>query len=196
MASLKTELRQRFRVARRSHASRVDPQSLAERIDDRLRQLAAWQSAQRVCIYVSTPIEVPTHNLISVSLREGEREVVVPYCVGRRLELFRLVAWDELAPGKFGILEPRAELRHDSRRHVDPRDIDLFLVPGVAFTLDGRRLGNGWGFYDRLLAAATPVAVRIGLALTAQITSDIPAQPHDIPMHWLITEHGCWACGV
>ena len=83
----------------------------------------------------------------------GDKRVVVPYCVGRRLELFRLTDMDELAEGTFTILEPRPELRERPERRVDVAEVDLVVVPGVAFDARGGRLGHGQGYYDRLLDA-------------------------------------------
>jgi 5-formyltetrahydrofolate cyclo-ligase len=113
--------------------------------------------------------------------------LAVPYCLSSHLELRQLLNWNELRPGRFSILEPAPEWRLDRSRRVDPAEVDVFVVPGIGFTKDGQRLGNGLGFYDRLLARA-PQATRIGLAYSVQIVDAIPAEPHDIRMHTVITE--------
>jgi 5-formyltetrahydrofolate cyclo-ligase len=71
---------------------------------------------------------------------------------------------------------------------VDVRQIDLFIVPGVAFCADGRRLGNGWGYYDRLLAGVGSTAVKVGLAFDCQLLPWLPSQEHDVRMDLVVTE--------
>ena len=66
--------------------------------------------------------------------------------------------------------------------------IPLFLVPGLAFDPAGGRLGYGLGFYDRAFAVADPGALKVGLAFELQIIESIPADPHDVPMDFVVTE--------
>lgn len=84
-----------------------------------------------------------------------------------------------LRTGRYGIPEPAAP--------VPAAALDLILVPGTAFDLHGGRLGRGGGFYDRILAAH-PSAVPVGLCFERQLTDRLPAEPHDRPMAWIVTE--------
>ena len=86
----------------------------------------------------------------------------------------------ELKKGKFGIPEPAAPV------WAEKNDLDLILVPGVAFDRYGNRLGRGGGFYDRLLPLYS--AKRIGICFEFQISDKIPAEPHDCRMDFLVTE--------
>lgn len=86
---------------------------------------------------------------------------------------------EDLAPGYKGIPEPAAPA-------PTAPEADVIVVPGVAFTAGGTRLGYGGGFYDRYLAEAT--GTRIGLCYDFQIVEDLPAGPHDIPMDRIVTE--------
>ncbi|MBI4343199.1 MAG: 5-formyltetrahydrofolate cyclo-ligase, partial [Candidatus Omnitrophica bacterium] len=89
----------------------------------------------------------------------------------------------ELAPGAFGVLEPTPS----ARRPVRLRELDAVLVPGLAFDRQGRRLGHGYGYFDRLLARlpqATPV---IGLAFRFQLLDRLPAASHDRPVSTVLT---------
>jgi 5-formyltetrahydrofolate cyclo-ligase len=92
---------------------------------------------------------------------------------------------DDLQRGQLNVWEPKA--------HCTPIEIaalDLILVPGLAFTRDGARLGRGGGYYDRLLANPACRAHRIGIAYELQIVDAIPVEPHDQRVHQIITESG------
>src|SRR5262249_40038637 len=89
----------------------------------------------------------------------------------------------EVAPGYQGIPEPRS-----SCPVVAPAAVDWVLVPGIAFTTDGGRLGYGGGFYDRLLPLFTPGVARIAGAFEVQIVDRVPAAPHDHTVDTVVTE--------
>ena len=69
----------------------------------------------------------------------------------------------------------------------DPRNIDVVVVPGVAFTIDGRRLGQGGGWYDRFLAEVGDETVMIGVCFAEQVVSVVPQESHDISVHCVIS---------
>ena len=97
------------------------------------------------------------------------------------------MAWlaegEPLAPGRWSVPEPAAP------RWVAAEDVDLALVPGLAFDAAGGRLGHGGGYYDRLLARAEPrIACRAGIAWACQIVDRVPTGPHDVRMDWVVTE--------
>ena len=84
--------------------------------------------------------------------------------------------------GPLGIREPPA-----SAQAVDPASVTVWIVPGVAFTADGRRLGQGGGWYDRLLAAADPAAAKLGVAYDFQVVPEVPVEPHDMRLSAVVT---------
>jgi len=86
----------------------------------------------------------------------------------------------DLNAGAFGITEPRG-----SCPLISPNRLDFAIVPGVAFTLEGRRIGRGKGHYDRLLASVG--GVKCGVAYDEQIVEAIPSEPHDVRMDWIVT---------
>ena len=85
-------------------------------------------------------------------------------------------------------MEPAAELRREAGRIVDPGEIGLVVVPGVAFDPQGGRLGYGRGFYDRLLSRVSEHTVLVGLAYECQVFSHIPMADHDVSMDWVVTQ--------
>ena len=112
----------------------------------------------------------------------------MPYCAGGVLGLFRLTDLDELAPGTLGIVEPKSELRAFVDRQVSLNEVDLVLVPGVAFDRRGGRLGHGQGYYDKLLAAASRDVPLVAPAFECQLFGEIPMLPHDVFMDKVVTE--------
>ena len=71
---------------------------------------------------------------------------------------------------------------------LDPRDLDVVVVPGLAFTADGRRLGQGGGHYDRFLPRLRPDCVTIGAAFAEQLVDDVPSEPHDVRLATVATD--------
>src|SRR5438876_11467463 len=109
---------------------------------------------------------------LSLPRFDAERQV---YVAGRVLE-----PRDDLRPGRFGIMEPK-----QGCPEVPLKQLDFTVVPGVAFSLDGRRLGRGRGFYDRLLALVG--GVKCGIGFDEQIVDEIPAESHDIRLDCILT---------
>jgi 5-formyltetrahydrofolate cyclo-ligase len=169
-----------------------DKELRSQRIIERLLGTESFKSAASVLIYVSARSEVRTHDLLSIALQSG-KNVVVPYCLPDRLELFRLERMDELTPGTWGILEPAPELRALPDREFNVRNVNFFCLPGVAFTRDGGRLGYGKAYFDRLLRHAAPDAVLAGLAFECQFVAEMPMEPHDVWLDLVITEADVYA---
>jgi 5-formyltetrahydrofolate cyclo-ligase len=186
----KQQLRQQCVRRRRDQ---LDPQTASRRIVSRLRQLPEYREARTISTYVSMPHEVQTLSLLEQAWDEG-KQVVVPCCVAKRLELFHVRSIDDLAPRTLGILEPRADFRQQPDRWLSAAQIDLFVIPGLAFDRHGRRLGYGKGYYDRLLAGAPEVVPRVALAFECQLVEQVPVTASDIAMHCVITEENVYRC--
>ncbi len=138
------------------------------------------------------PHEVQTLELIEAAWCD-KKTVAVPCCIGNRLWLFHLQSMEELAPRTLGILEPRNELRQHEERWLDVSQIDLFVVPGVAFDRSGGRLGYGKGYYDRLLADAHVEVPKIALAFECQMIDQVPMTARDITMDCVITDKSVYS---
>jgi len=100
------------------------------------------------------------------------------------MEIKEIKTWDgQLQKGAYGILEPREE----GSVSVAPEEVDLAVVPAVAFDREGHRLGRGKGYYDRLLARLRPEVPRIGLAFKEQLLERLPRRSHDQPVHAVLS---------
>ncbi len=139
-----------------------------------------------VMVYLSMKSEVETWELCSALLKQG-KQVIAPVVdvdssklIPRRIQNLG----DDLVIHRYGMMEPNENCA------VIPNDqIQLILVPGVAFDLVGNRLGYGKGYYDRFLPTC-PNAVSIGLAFQIQIVENLYPQPWDIPVQHVFTENG------
>jgi len=116
------------------------------------------------------------------------KRVVVPYCVAQHLELFCLNSFSDLVPGTLGILEPKPELREEDQRRARVQELDLLVIPGLAFDRQGGRLGYGKGYFDRLLLAARVDALLAAVAFECQLFDSVPMQPYDVRVDAVITE--------
>jgi 5-formyltetrahydrofolate cyclo-ligase len=151
---------------------------------ERLALLDPVRQAVTLMVYLNTGSEVVTDDLVRWGLRNGKR-IAVSRCIpeSRGLAACRIGDLDEVAPGHYGIREPKAPLI----RPIPAGEIDVVIVPGVAFDRRGCRIGYGGGYYDRFLPQA-PQAARIGVAFACQLVAGIPADTHDIPMDGVVTD--------
>jgi 5-formyltetrahydrofolate cyclo-ligase len=154
-------------------------------IATRISSLASYASARVVLLTLAFRSEWDTRPLVADALAGG-RTVALPRvdALARMLTLHAVadIARDA-APGYQGIPEP---LPHCPR--VAPADVEWVLVPGVAFDADGRRLGYGGGYYDRLLPSLRASAARVAGAFDLQIVERVPAAPHDLGVDVVATE--------
>lgn len=110
-------------------------------------------------------------------------------CTGENLVPHQVNGSADLQRGPLGVWEPVA----GRCAEMHPSELDIILVPGLAFSKrDGARLGRGGGFYDRLLARPDTPALRVGVAFEAQMLEIIPCEPHDMRVRRLVTEAGCF----
>jgi len=152
-------------------------------IVERLKSLRAFSMARNVLTYVSSKDnEVDTHALIEWLIANHTCVYVPAAQPDKLLAWSRIESLGQLAPARFGILEPIEGL---PRSTVPPED-SVAIVPGIAFTRDCRRIGYGGGFYDRFLAAYPGPS--IALAFDLQIVDHIDSDPHDIPVDFIVTE--------
>ena len=105
----------------------------------------------------------------------AEKTVLLPRVEGDLLVFHQVYEPEDLQPGAFGVMEPNPQ----KCPALDPREAGIIFVPGLAFTADGKRLGRGRGYYDRLLAKLPPSVLRVGVGFRSQIIDSIETEPHD-----------------
>jgi 5-formyltetrahydrofolate cyclo-ligase len=179
------------KIREQAHANRnaqPDKDELSQLICARFAALPEYAAARTVLFYVDVRSEVRTRHYLPTALSHG-KTVVVPWCNDRgELELFQLENMDELAVGMYRILEPKSQLRTLPAKQVRPEQLDIVMVPGVAFDRSGARMGHGKGYYDKLLQHARPDAPLVALAFECQLFPEVPMAAHDIFMDRIITE--------
>ncbi len=135
-----------------------------------------------LAVYLASNEEIDLSVFIDGMLGRGVT-VVSPRWNGETYELAKIksLAEDDLRLGPMNIQEPaEADI-------VEPKDVSAWIIPGLAFTKDGKRLGYGGGWYDRLLSSARRDSLKIGVAHDFQIVDDIPSEPHDIRLSRIVT---------
>ncbi len=151
----------------------------ADSIFRQVATLPAFQAAKCVAVFCALPDEPPTTEILrqwSLSKR-----IIVPRVEGDSMRFFDYDPQTQQI-GAFGIEEPA-----ENARLCPPAEIDLIVVPGVAFTADGKRLGRGRGYYDKYLSQPDFHASRIGVCYHHQLIDDLPTEPHDIFMELVVS---------
>lgn len=182
--SIKNQVRKNMLKRRRALSS--EDRGIASR--EILRLLynePVYLQAGTVMAYAPMRDEVMLSPLLENCLSAGKK-LAIPLITGKgHMEAVHVPSLDALTEGAYGILT----VTEDKRQLISPELIDCIIVPGVAFSLRGDRLGMGAGYYDRFLERC-PEAARIALAYSCQVANELPTEPHDVKMDMIITEAG------
>lgn len=172
----KERIRHRIR-AYKALLSDSRKKSAAEAVFERLERLAAFMMSDNILMYHSLPDELPTHSFLDKWA--SKKRFFLPRVNGLNLEI---LPYDKtkLHLGAFHIEEP------DGEDNGNIENIELIIVPAVAYDRSGNRVGRGKGYYDRLMESTK--ATKVGVAYDFQIVDDIDAEPHDVKVDILITE--------
>ena len=183
----KAALRQRVRNALRK-LSPADRLAGSIRACTRLQQEPVWREATWVLLYSPLPDELDVLPLLRDALGTGKRVALPRFDPVQNIYLACQVLNlnDDLRAGQYGIREPREDCPV-----VQLNRLDFVLVPGVAFAVDGRRLGRGKGVYDRLLMSVR--GSKCGAGFDEQIVDDLPVEQHDIRLDCILTPTR-WRC--
>lgn len=177
----KKTLRQSM-LLRRSQLSASDVRSASRTIQARFIELPAFAGAGLLGLYAPIRNEVATSLVMQTALSMG-KTVHYPAVSGAELEFRVVKELTSLQEGVFGILEP------DTRCSVkDPTEFDLVVVPGVAFDLQGNRIGYGKGYYDKVLHHMEGSGKLVAFCYDFQLVEEIAGEPHDVLMDMIITE--------
>ncbi|HCX65827.1 MAG TPA: 5-formyltetrahydrofolate cyclo-ligase [Eubacteriaceae bacterium] len=165
-------------------------QSVSKKIFDRIEAMPEYQNSDTIMIYVSYDKEIHTHDFIVKMLEQG-KNVVTPICNNENNTLTLGVTKTfphSFKVNSFGILE----LDRERAETTVVDEIDMVITPGLAFTADGKRLGYGAGFYDRLLAGKKDTTPTVCPVYEEFILDDIPVDPHDRNVDYLVTDQGVY----
>ncbi|RKD31323.1 5-formyltetrahydrofolate cyclo-ligase [Thermohalobacter berrensis] len=181
----KAKLRKEM-LKRRSSMSKKQVQTLSDKIIATLTKFPIFTDGKNIMTYLSFNNEINTFNLIKHCM-ENNKRVIVPYCEERNIRIIPSEIKDmskELVKNKFGFYEPK----HDYLRPFNHNNIDMIIVPGLAFDKRCYRIGFGKGYYDRFLSRIKPEIPTIGLAYSFQIVDRILEEDFDVPLDYVITE--------
>src|SRR3989339_2074776 len=188
----KLTLRQRI-IAARENMAAAERLRLSHTILDAGSSLRAYRQAATILGYLNFGAELDTGHWVAQALRDGKR-VLLPRAnkASKHLDLYQVQDLQlDVAPGAWGIREPLIErcIKEEALG-----TIGFVLLPGVAFTRDGGRLGYGGGFYDRLLARMPHRPALVAAAFALQVVEDIPLEDTDRAVEWLVTENEKLRC--
>lgn len=156
-----------------------------------LRQLPEYQKATTIFAYAHTRSEVETVPYLQEEITAG-RKIALPICKGSTLVFQPVIDLATLAPGAFGILEPSLQEPAHNPSGIIPQPGDVILLPGLAFSKTGQRIGYGAGFYDRFLNQFPPGhgIHLIGLGFNKQVYDSLPQEPQDALLTCYVDELG------
>ena len=174
----KRNIRQSIR-AQIATLSNEDKAKFSAQIFNKIANLEEVKHASVAALFVSLADEPQTGDFIKQLLSQNRR-VVVPRIEGDEMEFYDISGG--LQQGSFNIMEPTA------KTPVEPSEIDVMIVPGIAFTCNGARCGRGKGFYDKYLSRNGFHAHTIGVCYPCQIVEELPTEPHDKILNKVIYE--------
>jgi len=182
----KTGIRREMQ-ARRAALTATDVALASQAVAQRVLALPAYRAAREVAAYLPVQNEADAALVAAQALADGKR-LLLPRCRANApglLDFGCVSCLSDVVPGRFGILEPLEAVCRPPESFAP----DLILVPGLAFDVQGRRLGFGGGYYDRLLALPQIArAFSVGLAFDFQLVAALPADSWDRPVNAVVTD--------
>ena len=150
----------------------------SKQIQDNLRKVDFFRNAKSIGVYYSIGSEVKTHDILQELLKSG-REISLPKVVKKDLVFKKILSLSDLEEGNFSVMEPK-----DYCEKV--KKIETMIVPAIALTRDGHRLGYGFGYYDRYLSGKK--LKTIALSYSKHIIKSFPHSDHDVRIDCMVTE--------
>lgn len=181
----KSELRKYIRQLK-TLLTPAEKQRQANSVFHDIECLKQFKDAKVVLLYHSLPDELPTHSIIDQW--SNTKTILLPRVDGEYLRLYRYSP-TLMVHGSYNISEPSM-----SCQEYSIGDVDLAIIPAMAFDRKGHRLGRGKGFYDRLLATSS--VMKIGVAFNSQIVRNVPADAFDISMNMVITDKSLFIVNI
>ena len=182
----KEKLRKKM-IKKRKNTFQNNGLEKSKKIKRKILSLNEIQEAENIMIYVSYRSEVNTDDLI-ISLLHNNKNVFAPYCIKeeKKMEIVKINDPNkDLKKDSYGIKEPVKSLRNNKK---DPKILDAVIVPAVAFSKKGYRIGYGGGYYDRFLPRLNDQAISIGINYNEMIFNSVPTEDHDLAVDLLVTD--------
>ncbi len=185
MKKQKKELRKEV-ISERDQLTEKDIAEKSRLIGENLFSLQAYRNAEAIMFFISFGTEVDTRPMVEETISQGKIALAPkPRPQERKMIPSRILDWDnDLIPGAYNIPEPKEE----ALRPYNPDQIDLLIVPGVAFDLKGNRLGYGGGYYDRFFALLKPGTPLVALVFDLQVVPEVPVEEWDRRIDLIVTE--------
>jgi 5-formyltetrahydrofolate cyclo-ligase len=168
-------------IKKRSSLPKVEIEKRSQLVQQNLFSLKLYQKATWIMFYLSLPSEVNTDKMLTDSLRKGKK-IAVPVIRGKDLIPCLLTQLYQTQIKSFGLREPL------DFHPVPKRQLELIIVPGCGFDLQGYRLGFGQGYYDRFLKDLKGKVPLVGLAFDFQVLKEIPHEKEDVPLDFIVSE--------
>ena len=189
---MKKELRERF-LSKRNLLSKLEVFDKSNEIKEKLLELPEFIEAKTIMSYISFRNEARTHELIKESIKKNKR-IVIPITDFKKKKIYLSEVRDfekELISSRIGLFQPKREFL----RPVNEKELELIIVPGIAFDEKGCRIGFGKGYYDSFLKKVKKSVPVIALAFENQISNKkLPSKKHDKHAHKIITEKRVIEC--
>lgn len=175
----KNELRKKI-LEQRKELSVEEVYELSVQICNKVREMQEYKEAEDICLYMPANNEVDVTFLIEDAWNRG-KTVWLPKTSGRRMDFYRFDSTTPLSEGSYKILEPESDVL------LEPDDKTFILMPGVAFSMDGGRIGYGGGYYDIYLEQHS-TSKKVAVCYDFQIIEELPIEEHDIKPDFIISE--------
>jgi len=184
----KTVLREKLKFVR-DQVIPSQAEAAALGVWSHLQVLPEFQKAKGIGAFASIPHEINTYPILEGAISNGKK-IYLPKVVKQKthFDYFPVTDLKNLKPGPYGILEPTEP------HNAAWEELDMVLVPGLAFDRHGNRLGFGKGYYDRVLPLLKRSCLVVGLGYSFQIVPHVPTTDKDIPMQAILTEQGFERC--
>ncbi|SHO50178.1 5-formyltetrahydrofolate cyclo-ligase [Anaerocolumna xylanovorans] len=178
----KNEVRQEIK-GKKEKLTKEQIAAKSEIITKYFTALTEYRNCSQIILYAAFNQEVNTLPLINQALKDGKK-VALPKVMGKDIEFFYIESFNDTGISSLGIPEPdiqnKIELLTDT--------VNVILVPGLAFDMEGNRIGYGKSYYDAYFAAHKAEFLKIAFAYDFQVYESIPREPHDVKIDFIITD--------
>ncbi len=176
-------------LSKRNSLSKKQVEEKSNAVQKLVKELPEFEKAKCVMLYYGVNHEVQTKNLIEDALALGKRVALPSTNFEKRAMVPREInSLEELAETKQGLFEPKTQ------NPIEAKEIDLIIIPGVAFDKNGSRIGRGMGFYDSLLRKTSTKIPLIGLCFEENLEEHIQIESHDVKMDIVVTDKQIIMC--